>query len=82
MPFPTGLGSGSTMTLRDFNGDGFVDLVVPVAGTNKLAVYLGKGDGTREAVADKRRPKLRCQSRLILLQRIKKNVSGLSRAKI
>jgi len=30
----------------DYNNDGNVDLAVPLNGTNKVAVYLGKGDGT------------------------------------
>ena len=30
----------------DYNHDGRVDLAVPLGGTNQVAVYLGKGDGT------------------------------------
>jgi len=30
----------------DYNKDGNVDLAVPLAGTNQIAVYLGNGDGT------------------------------------
>jgi hypothetical protein len=30
----------------DYNHDGKVDLAVPLGGTNQIAVYLGKGDGT------------------------------------
>jgi hypothetical protein len=30
----------------DYNNDGKVDLAVPLNGTNQVAVYLGKGDGT------------------------------------
>jgi hypothetical protein len=30
----------------DYNNDGKVDLAVPLAGTNQIAVYLGSGDGT------------------------------------
>lgn len=34
---------------HDFNNDGKADLAVPLDGTNKIAVYLGKGDGTFQA---------------------------------
>lgn len=33
----------------DYNNDGNVDLAVPLEGTNQIAVYLGKGDGTFQA---------------------------------
>ncbi len=34
------------MASGDFNGDGIADLVFELAGSNQLAVYLGKGNGT------------------------------------
>ncbi len=33
----------------DFNNDGKVDIAVAIAGTNKILVYLGNGDGTLQA---------------------------------
>jgi hypothetical protein len=33
----------------DFNNDGKADVVVQISGSNQLAVFLGKGDGTFEA---------------------------------
>jgi hypothetical protein len=42
-PSPTPIASG------DFNGDGKVDLAVALAGENRVAVFLGKGDGTFQA---------------------------------
>lgn len=37
------------MASGDFNGDGKVDLIFELAGSNQLAVFLGKGDGTFQA---------------------------------
>ncbi|MGC2496953.1 MAG: FG-GAP-like repeat-containing protein [Acidobacteriaceae bacterium] len=37
------------MVAGDFNGDGKVDLVFAMAGSNQLAVFLGNGDGTFQA---------------------------------
>jgi hypothetical protein len=42
-PSPTPMASG------DFNGDGKVDLAVALVGENRIAVFLGKGDGTFQA---------------------------------
>jgi hypothetical protein len=39
----------SPIVSGDFNNDGKVDLVVQLTGTNQVAVFLGKGDGTFES---------------------------------
>ncbi|WP_216841188.1 FG-GAP-like repeat-containing protein [Acidobacterium sp. S8] len=44
-----GGGSLSPIAYGDFNGDGKVDLILALTGTNQLAVFLGKGDGTFQA---------------------------------
>jgi hypothetical protein len=44
--FPTQYQGVVPMVSGDFNGDGNVDLIFELAGTNQLAVFLGNGDGT------------------------------------
>lgn len=48
--FPTAVGAGlgpvGAVASGDFNGDGRLDLAVPVGNTNMVAVLLGNGDGT------------------------------------
>ncbi len=39
-------GSNIIPTIGDFNGDGNADIVFTLAGTNLVATFLGKGDGT------------------------------------
>jgi hypothetical protein len=41
--------SPTPIATGDFNGDGKVDIAVSLAGTTKVAVYLGNGDGTFQA---------------------------------
>ena len=43
---PTTLQEPMCIAAADYNRDGRVDLAVPLAGTNQIALYLGKGDGT------------------------------------
>jgi hypothetical protein len=45
----TSAGSPVTLTTGDFNGDGKLDLAVPIYGTGEVAVFLGNGDGTFHA---------------------------------
>ncbi|HZP62669.1 MAG TPA: FG-GAP-like repeat-containing protein [Terriglobales bacterium] len=40
------LGSASTVTVGDFNGDHKLDLAAIVAGSNPVQIFLGNGDGT------------------------------------
>lgn len=47
--FPTTYQGTVPMVAGDFNGDGKVDLVFALAGSNQLAVFLGNGDGTFKA---------------------------------
>jgi len=44
--FSTQYQSGSPIAYGDFNGDGKIDLIAELAGTNQLAFFAGNGDGT------------------------------------
>lgn len=44
--FPTQYQSGSPIAYGDFNGDGKIDLIAELAGSNQLAFFAGNGDGT------------------------------------
>jgi hypothetical protein len=44
--FPMQYQGSVPMTWGDFNGDGKLDLVFELAGSNQIAVFLGNGDGT------------------------------------
>ncbi|CAF1343751.1 unnamed protein product [Adineta steineri] len=47
MTFSTGIYSfPSSIDVNDFNGDGYVDIVVANQGNYNIGVFLGKGDGT------------------------------------
>jgi len=43
--YPPGAGL-LPMTFGDFNGDGKVDIAMPIIGKNTIAIYLGNGNGT------------------------------------
>ncbi|MDV5149197.1 VCBS repeat-containing protein [Streptomyces sp. SBC-4] len=45
VPLPAGSGKGTAPALGDLNGDGKVDLVTPVKGSNTLVAALGDGKG-------------------------------------
>lgn len=47
--FPSTYQGTTPMASGDFNGDGKVDLVFALAGSNQLAVFPGNGDGTFKA---------------------------------
>jgi FG-GAP-like repeat/Bacterial Ig domain len=47
--FPTTYQGTEPLAAGDFNGDGKVDLICAMAGTNQLAVFLGNGNGTFQA---------------------------------
>ena len=44
--------SGVAMAAADLNGDGNLDLVVPLAGSNFASILTGNSDGTFQALAD------------------------------
>jgi hypothetical protein len=43
--YPPGVGF-APMAFGDFNGDGKIDIAIPIPGKNTLAIYLGNGNGT------------------------------------
>lgn len=47
--FPSQYQSDISMASGDFNGDGKVDLIFELAGSNQLALFLGNGNGTFQA---------------------------------
>ena len=44
--YPPGTFPTFPMTFGDFNGDGKIDIAMPLVGKKTIAIYLGKGDGT------------------------------------